>query len=196
MRALVTGGTGFIGIHLIKELLKNDWTIKCLVRETSIIPEEFLGEIEFITGDLTKRETLVGLADNVDVIFHLAGMIKADSLDAYKKVNTKGTKNLLSIIPHDVKQNIKFIFASSMAAIGPSKNRVPLSEDDAPSPVSNYGRSKLLAEQAIRNSDIDYMIIRPAAVYGPGDEERLSFFKLAAHHINPRIGFKKYICFQ
>lgn len=190
MRVLVTGGTGFIGYHLIKKLLEKNWKVKCLVRETSIIPEEYVGKIEFITGDLTSRESLSGIADNVDMIFHLAGMIKADNLDAYKKVNTGGTKNLLDSIPADSRDR-KIVFVSSMAAVGPADSKKPLSEDNMASPVSNYGRSKYLAEQAVSNSNLKYAIVRPAAVYGPGDEETLSFFQLAAKHVNPRIGFKK-----
>jgi nucleoside-diphosphate-sugar epimerase len=191
MRALITGGTGFIGYHLIRDLLAKEWQIRCLVRKTSTIPEEFIGKVEFITGDITDKTSLKGIIDNIDLVIHMAGLIKASNFKSFKKVNTEGTVNLINTIPPEKRSSIKFIFISSMAACGPSRNRQPLSEDQPPTPISHYGQSKLLAEQAVRKSSLDYRIIRPAAVYGPGDRETLSFFRLAAKHINPRIGFRK-----
>jgi len=148
-----------------------------------------LGAVEFNTGDLTHRTSL-GKINNVDVVFHLAGAIKAGSLEGFKKVNTEGTRNLVEAISTDA-HSPKLVFASSMAAGGPSQSRKPLSENAEPNPVSNYGKSKLLAEQVVEKSDLDYAIIRPAAVYGPGDRETFSFFRLAASHICPRVGIKK-----
>lgn len=191
MRVLITGGTGFIGYHLIREILDKEWQIRCLVRKSSIIPEEFIGKVEFITGDITDKTSLKGIVDNIDIVIHMAGLIKASNFKSFKKVNTEGTINLINAIPPETQSAIKFIFISSMAACGPSRNREPLSEDHPPTPISHYGRSKLLAEEAVTNSSLDYRIIRPAAVYGPGDKETLSFFRLAANHINPRIGFRK-----
>ncbi|MCF7886680.1 MAG: NAD(P)-dependent oxidoreductase [Candidatus Marinimicrobia bacterium] len=192
MRALVTGGTGFIGYHLIQELLARNWKIKCLVRETSVIPEEYMDKIEFVTGDLTRPASLTGITENIDVIFHLAGKIKALNLSEFKKVNTEGTKNLLESIPQSQQASIRFIFISSMSALGPATTREPLSEEQSATPVSYYGQSKLLAENLVRNSGLNYRIIRPAAVYGPGDKETLSFFQLAAKHINAKIGLKQH----
>ena len=189
MKALVTGGTGFIGYHLIQELIERSWQVKCLVRKTSVIPDEFLGQVEFNTGDLTHRASL-GEINNVDVVFHLAGAIKAGSLEGFKRVNTEGTRNLVKAVSSG-SNSPKLVFVSSMAAGGPSQSRKPLSENTEPKPVSNYGKSKLLAEQVVEDSDLNYVIIRPAAVYGPGDRETLSFFRLASNHINPKIGIKR-----
>jgi len=192
MNILVTGATGFIGRHLVPTLFKKGWSVRCLARTTSVQPEEFRYRAEWVIGDLQDLDSLKEACKNIDLVIHLAGTIKANAIDDFYSINAGGTRNLLEAILQSGNSNAKFILISSQAALGPASNQRPLTEDDKPRPVSNYGKSKLEAEKIIleyRNL-IRSIIIRPSVVYGPGDRESLSLFRLAGHHINPHIGFK------
>ena len=89
----------------------------------------------------------------------------------------------------------KFIYVSSQAAMGPSETKQPKNLIEKENPVSNYGKSKLLAEQEVKklNGIIPYTIIRPASVYGPRDKDILIFFNLVKHHLKPKTYSKRYI---
>jgi len=192
MKVFVTGGTGFIGYHLLDAMLTRNWRVKSLARPTSNIPEEYKDQVEFVIGDLLEPESLQGLMDDVDLIIHMAGLIKATTFASFKSVNTQGTKNILEAAESSTGSDPKFIFLSSMSAAGPSKDKTAIKEDITPQPVSWYGKSKLLAEERVKKSELDHIIIRPAAVYGPGDRESLIFFQLAKYHIIPKIGGSKH----
>ncbi|MBU1064570.1 NAD(P)-dependent oxidoreductase [bacterium] len=191
MRVLVTGATGFIGKHLVPRLLQEGFGVHGLTRPDSHRPETFKNDVEWIIGNLTDPVSLEYACRNIDLVIHLAGIIKSTNPDNFYQINTTGTENLLKA----VRDGTKIIFISSQAAVGPSKNRTPLSERASPSPISAYGRSKLMAEQLFLQTDrpINYTIIRPAIVYGPEDRESLALFRLAKNHLNPRIGFQKSI---
>ncbi|MCK4689283.1 MAG: NAD(P)-dependent oxidoreductase, partial [Candidatus Marinimicrobia bacterium] len=193
MKAFVTGATGFIGKHLVKALLKNDWSIRCLARKTSIRPEEFTDKVEWMIGDLQDKDSLVSACLDVDVIFHLAGAIKAKSASEFLLINGEGTENLVCAFLESGKKGARFIYISSMAAGGPSSRWKLKNEDEPTFPVSAYGESKLAGEIAVlkRKKELKCVIIRPSVVYGPGDRESLSFFKFAKLHVNPYLGFKK-----
>ncbi len=191
MNILVTGATGFIGKHLIPSLLQRGWNIRCLARPTSQLPKEFIDKVEWVIGNLEDRSSLINACANVDAVIHLGGAIKARNADTFYIVNVEGTRNLLDALEQSGKSNARFIYISSQAALGPAPTPEPLTEEHTPRPVSNYGKSKLEAEEIV----LEYktrqrcIILRPSAVYGPGDRESLSLFRLAGYHINPHIGF-------
>jgi len=189
MKVLVTGATGFIGKHLVPQLLQKGFDIRCLARLSSLQPDTFKKDVEWITGDLSDPTSLKNACRNIDLVIHLAGIVKTNNVDDFYKINTSGTENLLSAL----RDRTKIIFISSQAAVGPSENLAPLPEHAPTSPVSAYGRSKLLAEQLLvqSNRPIDYTIIRPVIVYGPEDRESLSIFRIAKYHLNPYIGLRK-----
>lgn len=193
MKALVTGGTGFIGRHLVSALLNEGWEVRCLARKTSIKPKKFSNDAEWIIGDLQSKDSLIPACKNVDVIFHLAGIIKARKPEDFFKINYYGTDNLVRAIGESGNSNIRLVFVSSQAAGGPSFGLKAKSEDEPSFPVSSYGESKLAAEIAIlkQKNAVHSAIVRPATVYGPGDKETLLFFKLAKNHIEPFISFNK-----
>lgn len=192
MNILVTGATGFIGKHLIPQLLQRGWNIRCLARPTSQRPEGFIDQVEWVIGNLEDRSSLIKACAGIDAVIHLGGAIKARNADTLYIVNVEGTRNLLGALEQSGKSNARFIYISSQAALGPASNRRPLTENDVPLPVSNYGKSKLEAEKIILEySDrIRSIIIRPSVVYGPGDRESLAFFKMAKYHLNPRLGIQ------
>jgi len=180
MKTLVTGATGFIGSHLVEELLKKGHSITCLVRKTSDRRWLEGRDISFVYGDCTKKESLTDAVSGFDYIFHLAGLTKARDEKDFFSVNAAGTENLIRAATEKNPDLKRFVYLSSLAATGPSRNNAPASEDIEPKPVSSYGKSKLEGEQAVLKykNAVPVTIIRPPAVYGPRDRDMYTFFKM------------------
>ena len=186
MRAFITGGTGFIGSHLVDHLIKNGVETRCLVRGS----ERWLEGKAYtpVSGSLHDIEALKKGLEGVDIIFHLAAILKAKTRSEFLHTNVEATETLLRIAN---RMGVKrMVVLSSLAAAGPSMNR-PLTEEDPMQPVSMYGISKKMMEERIEQmdaTDTAISILRPPAVYGPREEEIYTFFKIAAKHICPIIG--------
>ncbi|MDO9514044.1 MAG: NAD(P)-dependent oxidoreductase [Elusimicrobiota bacterium] len=171
MKIFLTGATGFIGKNLIENLKGHE--LFCLVRSREKF-ESIKGENVFpVYGDI--REDLPDLPE-AEVIIHNAAVVRAPS-KTYYEVNTAGTLALLNKAKK-IKTLKKFIFISSQAVSGPAGLNRPAEESDEPRPVSDYGKSKALAEKLVRESSLPYLILRPAAVYGPGDRDLFVTFKM------------------
>ena len=190
MKALITGSNGFIGSHLIERLLAHRYEIVCLVRKTSNLQWIRDLPVEFALGDIADFESLCSIVSNIDYVYHLGGTLRAKHADDFFKINVEGTRNLLEACRRNSPNLKRFIFISSQAAAGPSRDGSPLTEDSPPAPISLYGTSKLNAEQVV----FDYSqyfpvtIIRPPAVYGPRDDDILQFFKYIKFGIKPVVG--------
>ncbi|NWF52103.1 MAG: NAD(P)-dependent oxidoreductase [Nitrospirae bacterium] len=190
MKALVTGATGFIGSHLCEELARRGHQVTCLVRENSNLKWIESIDLKIITGDCENIESLHSAVKGVDYIFHLAGLTKACSDDEFFCVNAMGTKNLITATLENNPKLRRFVYISSLAAVGPSQNGSPVKEDTAPKPVSSYGKSKLEGEKAVLGykKKIPVTIIRPSAVYGPRDRDLFIFFRMLKKGIFPYWG--------
>ncbi|MGN6850095.1 MAG: NAD-dependent epimerase/dehydratase family protein [Sphingomicrobium sp.] len=159
MNLAITGGTGFIGAHLIDAALAAGHRIKALTRRDQ--PER--EGVEWIAGDLSSRDALEQLVRDGDAIIHVAGTISAPNAGGFEKGNVAGTLSMLAAATAGGVQ--RFVHVSSLAAREPK--------------LSLYGASKCKAEELIMGSGLDWAIVRPPAVYGPGDKETLELFRMA-----------------
>jgi nucleoside-diphosphate-sugar epimerase len=190
MNALVTGATGFIGSHLCEELARRGHKVTCLIREKSNLKWIENIDLKIISGDCENIESLYDAVDSIDYVFHLAGLTKACSEDKFFSANTRGTENIIKAVVEKNPKLKRFIYISSLAAVGPSKNGSPLKEEADPMPVSIYGKSKLEGEKAVLKykKSIPVTVLRPSAVYGPRDRDFFIFFKMLKKGIFPDWG--------
>jgi nucleoside-diphosphate-sugar epimerase len=147
MRALVTGGSGFVGSHLVDELLNNDYTVNVLVRPTSNLTYLKGKPISLITGDLSDISSLSTACKGNDAVFHIAALPHEQRyLRSFYTVNTKGTKNLLEASAQSGVRNFILMSTTSIYGFPP----IPvLKEEHATMPKTKYGKSKYLAEQLL-----------------------------------------------
>jgi len=195
-QVLVTGGTGFVGSHLVERLLRNGYAVTCLVRDLRQLRWLEGMEVQLVEGDCTRPESLAAAVKGVSLVFHCAGLTKATHARDYYLVNHLGTRNLLEACAHYNPGLEKFILVSSQAAAGPSPAGRPVNDSDKPQPVSDYGRSKLLGEnEASGYKDrFPVVILRPTAVYGPRDVDVFELFRWAGRGLIIEItGAERYL---
>ncbi|GER92511.1 hypothetical protein A45J_0227 [hot springs metagenome] len=190
MKVLVTGATGFIGSHLAGALIRKGFDVVCLVRNPTNL--RFLEDIDvkIIKGDCTDMGSLTDAVKDVDYIFHLAGLTKACSESDFFNANVKGTENVVKAVLENNPYIKRFVYLSSLAAVGPSYDGNPVTEESEPSPVSIYGKTKLEGEKIVMSNkkNIPVTVIRPPAVYGPRDRDLLVFFKMIKLGLIPYWG--------
>ena len=187
--AVVTGASGFVGSHLVDALVAAGLPTRALVRETS--DTRWLPDAaERRVASVDDEDALGRVVRDANVVFHLAAVTSAARGAAYSRTNVEGTRRVLDAV-HRWAPEARVVLCSSLAAIGPARSEHPLNENDAPAPVSAYGRSKLESERladafaAARGSDI--VIVRPGAVYGPRDRDILAAFRLASRGLALRL---------
>ncbi|MBF0517638.1 MAG: NAD(P)-dependent oxidoreductase, partial [Nitrospirae bacterium] len=149
MNALVTGGTGFIGSHLVEELIRRGYNVTCLIRSKSKLLWLEGFPVNLIAGDCRTVEPLIECIGDFDYIFHLAGITKTSSAAEFYCTNSKGTSNFIDMISKHNKNLKRFVHLSTLAAAGPCKDGIPADASADPEPVSDYGRSKLEGEQCV-----------------------------------------------
>ncbi|MGP0088927.1 MAG: NAD-dependent epimerase/dehydratase family protein [Xanthobacteraceae bacterium] len=162
----LTGATGFIGQHLLRELPKRGYRLRVLLRRPASVPE-LTGSA--VIGDLARPQNMAAALEGVDAVIHSAGIAHAMSgvpEDDYRVLNTEATIGLARAARRAGAK--RFVFLSSIRAqTGPTAEAV-LTEDIAPSPTDAYGKSKLAAERGLAELDLDWVALRPVLVYGPG----------------------------
>lgn len=197
MKYLITGSTGFIGPYLIQRLIELGHECRCLVRDNKKAAElEKCYGVETVQGDITLPESLTGITDGVDVLFHLATLGHMSNFtvteEMFEKVNVQGTENIMR---EALKSGVeRIVHCSSVAAMGIC-DEVPSDENTLCKPHHPYGRSKLKAEAKVREmvaeSALPASIIRFSMVYGPGDwRDMLKLTRFAKKGIFPKIGKK------
>jgi nucleoside-diphosphate-sugar epimerase len=191
-RTLVTGAGGFIGSHLVESLLANGHEVICLLRRGE--NPRWIGEMgaSLVYGDITEKESLLPLLQDVSSVYHLAGRMGGWDKPSYVyAVNYEGTRNLVdACIESGIKLD-RFLFVSSVAAMGPSNGAQVFDEESTPIPQSHYGKSKLMAEEYLRNrgDGFPFSIVRLPLVYGPRSLRGLyMIFKIVNAGFQLRVG--------
>ncbi len=190
MRAVVTGGAGFIGSHLIEALVAHGDDVVCIERPGA--------SKRWIAG-LPVAWEAIGLDDvgalrrlfrDADVVFHLAALTEAAAPADFYAVNTEGTARVLQAAGDHNGSAPRVIFLSSIAATGPCRNGEALSPDSVPFPLSHYGNSKLLAEAVVHAyaDRVPTTVIRFPSVYGPRERAVLKFFWLVSRGAAITVG--------
>jgi len=189
MRVLLTGGSGFLGSFVAEQLAGEGNVVRALVRPRSErrVLEKLPG-MEFAPGAVEEPESLQAAVRGVDAVVHVAGIVKARRPEEFFHVNAQGTKHLLEA---SARSGVKrFVYVSSLAAVGPSLDGTPVRDDAEPRPVTHYGRSKLEAERAVlaAKDDLHVTVLRPPLIYGPRDRETLAFFTSVRNGVLPMTG--------
>ena len=182
MKVLVTGATGFVGSHLCDLLKSQGHEVYSLVRSPNKA-KEFNTPGVHISGSLSsdlENPWIKELPKDLDAVIHTAGIVHSMNVEDFYKINSSCTKRLIL----DLKERysiLKFTLISSAAASGPSTRESSINEKSVESPVSEYGKSKLLAETYVKNespSTWSLNVIRPPMVIGPRDSAVLDVFKM------------------
>lgn len=174
---LITGGTGYLGIPLVKRLHTLGHNLKLLIRESSnISPFKGLNNIEYHIGDVRDLESLSQASEQVDLIYHLAGYVKIWAKDnsIYDEVNVKGSENIAKVA---LERNIPLYYISSFGALGPNPpdgNGEPCNEtfEHIDFFQNDYERTKFYGREKIRvymKKGLKTIIFYPGFVFGPGD---------------------------
>jgi nucleoside-diphosphate-sugar epimerase len=167
------------------------WTVRCLVRPTSQTKLLASRDAEWIVGSLADRAILKRAVAGMDAVFHLAGRLQALRREDFQRDNVEGTRSVAGACAEQSHPPV-MVFVSSLAAGGPATEHAPRLETDPDRPVSNYGRSKLAAEQAAAtwSSEVPLSIVRPPVVFGPADHEGLKIFQgVKRFHLHLVPGF-------
>ncbi|MCX6556429.1 MAG: NAD-dependent epimerase/dehydratase family protein [Candidatus Aminicenantes bacterium] len=192
-RCLITGASGFIGSHLAATLAVAGNEVACLVRSTS--RRDILSSLplHLVEGDCRERGSLRAAVSGADYVFHLAGAISAPDRKTYFDINAGGTKNLVDACLEWNPSLRRLVHVSSIAVVGPSPAGRSLDETAECRPVSDYGRSKLEAEGAVRGAGqtLPWVIVRPPNVLGPRQKELEESIGLLRLRIRPLVGRKR-----
>ena len=159
MKLAVTGGTGFVGSRLLDAAVADGHQVSALARR----PMPARTSVEWVSGSLEQPSALEKLVEKADAVIHVAGVISARTAADFDRGNVDGTQAMLDAAKASGVK--RFVHVSSIAAREPG--------------LSLYGASKAKSEKLVASSGLPFAIVRPPAVYGPGDKETLELFKMA-----------------
>ncbi|HKV71798.1 MAG TPA: NAD(P)-dependent oxidoreductase [Gemmatimonadales bacterium] len=178
MNAFVTGGTGFVGAHLVQALRARGDRVTALVRSPAKAQALGWTDVRIVRGDLHDRAALADGCADADVVYHVAGLIAARNYTGFLTANRDGTRRVQEAA-EGAPRRPRLVLVSSQAVGGPNPRGMPTDESTPPAPVTDYGRSKLAAEDVVRSGKGPWAIVRPPVVYGERDTETLKLFRLA-----------------
>lgn len=190
-RVLITGASGFIGYHLIGAALEAGLEVYAALRPSSQRAHLQSFDIRYCTLDFTNPGALSEelATKQYHYIIHAAGVTKARNAAEYYRVNAEYTRNL-ALAASGCASLKKFVFISSLAALGPTSYRSagPIDEQSIARPLTAYGKSKLQAEHYLKEiKDLPYVTLRPTAVYGPREKDIFILLKTIKRGFDPYI---------
>ncbi len=188
-KVLLTGASGFVGSRVRDRL--RDQGVDCVTLRRGSSPKSEEGRA--VTADYDDIEALEAVFDQErpDVVLHVAGVTKGRTYEEFRRGNVMPTENLIAVAERVRPGLQRFVYVSSLVAYGPSTPTRPHQESDPREPIEFYGQSKLEAEQVVERSQLPWTILRPPAIYGPGDVDHFQLFRLAARGLNPFYGNRK-----
>ena len=188
MRILVTGGTGFIGSHLVEALLAQGHEVRCLVRDTRRLAWiSGLPSVTIARGGMDEPDSLLEAMRGVDQVYHVAGLTRSPAAREFFRINGEGTRLLVRACLEAPGGPRRLVHLSSLAAVGPMPIGTACAEDMSPRPVSPYGWSKLQGEAAVLGirDRLHVTVLRPPVVYGPRDRGVLEVARWVARGLLP-----------
>ena len=163
LRIAMTGATGFVGAETLEQALAAGHHVTAITRRAQ--PPR--ARLKWVPGSLEDRAALNTLMRDADVVIHIAGVVNAPDREGFEAGNARGT---MAVVDAMRQRGVRrLIHVSSLAAREPK--------------LSDYGWSKLMAERQVKASGLDWTIVRPPAIYGPGDREMLELFRMARRGI-------------
>jgi nucleoside-diphosphate-sugar epimerase len=192
-KVLITGASGFVGSHLVEAAIKEGFDVFAAVRSSSNITHLSSLPVTWVTLNMSDVKQLTAeLAEqHYNFIIHCAGSTKAKTESDYNYVNAELSRNLaIASIDAGIPLE-KFVFVSSLAALGPIAYNDPeyIGANHLAAPVTAYGRSKLLAERFLKKVErLPLVIVRPTAVYGPREKDIFIILKTINSGLEPYIG--------
>lgn len=180
----ITGGTGFVGSHLVDTLCSAGVEPRVLVRNPDGPRWIADAPLRWIAGSLADPDALQQLVEGAATVIHLAGVLRAGRQEDFDNGNRLGTANVVGTM-EIAADSARLIHVSSLAAAGPSSEPSGVAPDVEPSPISWYGQSKLDAEREATKwrGEGGWVILRPPAIYGPRDTDVFEFFRMASRGV-------------
>jgi nucleoside-diphosphate-sugar epimerase len=178
-KVLITGASGFIGSRLRDELLASGSDVVA-IRRSGSPPSKAGRSVEADYALVADLERIMN-EERPDYVLHVAGVTKGVSYEDFQLGNVMPTRNLLTALRREHPGIKRFVLVSSLTSYGPSATSAPHREEDPPRPIEHYGASKLEAERVVEeeSAGVPWTIVRPSAVYGPGDVDYFNLFKSA-----------------
>lgn len=179
-KAFVTGASGFIGTHLVEELLRQNWKVGVLLHKQPMTARE---NLQVFHGDIRDAAILEDMLAGADVLFHLAAALGATQIKSreFFQINAQGVTNVLKAAGKaGVKRVVHF---GSAGVLGSVKENKAVGEDYPAQPIEIYDKSKLAGEDAAlryAKEGMDVVVVRPGWAYGPGDHRTFKLIKAVA----------------
>lgn len=189
--AVVTGGTGFVGSHLVDLLITKNFEVRCIIRKTSSLKWLEGKNVKIYNSGLFDKTGLAEVLKDADYLFHVAGVVRSKTKEGFFKGNVETTKTLLEVISELNNKIKRVVIVSSLTACGPSKNGKPVTEETVPQPITTYGKSKLAEEKLAQEymKKIPITICRAPAIYGEREADIYAMFKGVSKGVMTLVGF-------
>ena len=201
-RLLITGASGFIGSHLVRQALEAGFEVWAAVRKDSDKTRLTAQGVQLLEVDYYDEEQLFSALSAVpsrgedaplwDYVIHNAGITKTAHVEEFAEVNAEHTRRFLSALARLPQAPRRFVLMSSLSSYGDTApSGQPLHAELPQKPNTRYGRSKCLAEHYTEQSGLPFTILLPTGVYGPGDKDYLIALQSIARGINAMAGLRK-----